>query len=154
MKRFILPMLLSATTVLASPIAGTWHCIGTDENIRSDTKVKYLQDGSFRGDAKLKVDDDGNVLTYRIVGTGKWRFENNTLTQSQIKYSEVSRQHSPETLAWLEKSEDGRLLENMMYAGLAAQMNKPVKDEVYQADKTGKLVSEDGTAREVCTKVK
>ncbi|HFC6354143.1 TPA: hypothetical protein ACFNMV_000913 [Neisseria lactamica] len=154
MKRFILPMLLSATTVLASPIAGTWHCIGTDENIRSDTKVKYLQDGSFRGDAKLKVDDDGNVLTYRIVGTGKWRFENNTLTQSQIKYSEVSRQHSPETLAWLEKSEDGRLLENMMYAGLAAQMNKPVKDEVYQADKTGKLVSEDETAREVCTKVK
>lgn len=154
MKRFILPMLLSATTVLASPIAGTWHCIGTDENIRSDAKVKYLQDGSFRGDAKLKVDDDGNVLTYRIVGTGKWRFENNTLTQSQIKYSEVSRQHSPETLAWLEKSEDGRLLENMMYAGLAAQMNKPVKDEVYQADKTGTLVSEDETAREVCTKVK
>lgn len=154
MKRFILPMLLSATTALASPIAGTWHCIGTDENIRSDAKVKYLQDGSFRGDAKLKVDDDGNVLTYRIVGTGKWRFENNTLTQSQIKYSEVSRQHSPETLAWLEKSEDGRLLENMMYAGLAAQMDKPGKDEVYQADKTGKLVSEDGTAREVCTKVK
>lgn len=154
MKRFILPMLLSATTVLASPIAGTWHCIGTDENIRSDTKVKYLQDGSFRGDAKLKVDDGGNILAYRIVGSGKWRFENNTLTQSQIKYSEVSRQHSPETLAWLEKSEDGRLLENMMYAGLAAQMNKPVKDEVYQADKTGKLVSEDETAREVCTKVK
>lgn len=154
MKRFILPMLLSATTVLASPIAGTWHCIGTDENIRSDTKVKYLQDGSFRGDAKLKVDDGGNILAYRIVGSGKWYFENNTLTQSQIKYSEVSRQHSPETLAWLEKSEDGRLLENMMYAGLAAQMNKPVKDEVYQADKTGKLVSEDETAREVCTKVK
>lgn len=154
MKRFILPMLLSATTVLASPIAGTWHCIGTDENIRSDTKVKYLQDGSFRGDAKLKVDDGGNILAYRIVGSGKWCFENNTLTQSQIKYSEVSRQHSPETLAWLEKSEDGWLLENMMYAGLAAQMNKPVKDEVYQADKTGKLVSEDETAREVCTKVK
>lgn len=154
MKRFILPMLLSATTVLASPIAGTWHCIGTDENIRSDTKVKYLQDGSFRGDAKLKVDDGGNILAYRIVGSGKWYFENNTLTQSQIKYSEVSRQHSPETLAWLEKSEDDRLLENMMYAGLAAQMNKPVKDEVYQADKTGKLVSEDETAREVCTKVK
>lgn len=154
MKRFILPMLLSATTVLASPIAGTWHCIGTDENIRSDTKVKYLQDGSFRGDAKLKVDDGGNILAYRIVGSGKWYFENNTLTQSQIKYSEVSRQHSPETLAWLEKSEDGRLLENMMYTGLAAQMNKPVKDEVYQADKTGKLVSEDETAREVCTKVK
>lgn len=154
MKRFILPMLLSATTALASPIVGTWHCIGTDENIHGDAKVEYLQDGSFRGDAKLKVDDDGNVLTYRIVGTGKWRFENNTLTQSQIKYSEVSRQHSPETLAWLEKSEDDRLLENMMYAGLAAQMNKPVKDEVYQADKTGKLVSEDETAREVCTKVK
>lgn len=154
MKRFILPMLLSATTVLASPIVGMWHCIGTDENIRSDTKVKYLQDGSFRGDAKLKVDDGGNILAYRIVGSGKWRFENNTLTQSQIKYSEVSRQHSPETLAWLEKSKDGRLLENMMYAGLAAQMGKPVKDEVYQADKTGKLVSEDETAREVCTKVK
>lgn len=154
MKRFILPILLSATTALASPIVGTWHCIGTDENIRSDTKVKYLQDGSFRDDAKLKVDDDGNVLTYRIVGSGKWRFENNALTQSQIKYSKVSRLHSPETLAWLEKSEDGRLLENMMYAGLAAQMDKPVKDEVYQADKTGKLVSEDGTAREVCTKMK
>ncbi|WP_304668847.1 hypothetical protein [Neisseria polysaccharea] len=154
MKRFILPILLSATTATASPIVGMWHCIGTDENIRSDTKVKYLQDGSFRGDAKLKVDDDGNVLTYRIVGSGKWRFENNALTQSQIKYSEVSRQHSPETLAWLEKSEDGRLLENMMYAGLAAQMDKPGKDDVYQLDKTGKLVSEDGTAREVCTKVK
>ncbi|HFC6370783.1 TPA: hypothetical protein ACFNM3_001620 [Neisseria lactamica] len=154
MKRFILPVLLSATTVLASPIVGTWHCIGTDENIHSDAKVEYLQDGSFRGDAKLKVDDDGNVLAYRVVGLGKWRFENNALTQSQIKYSEVSRQHSPETLAWLEKSEDGRLLENMMYAGLAAQMDKPGKDEVYQADKTGKLVSEDGTAREVCTKVK
>lgn len=154
MKRFILPILLSATTATASPIVGMWHCIGTDENIRSDTKVKYLQDGSFRGDAILKVDDDGNVLTYHIVGGGKWRFENNTLTQSQIKYSKVSRQHSPETLAWLEKSEDGRLLENMMYAGLAAQMGKPAKDEVYQADKTGKLVSEDGTSREVCTKVK
>ena len=154
MKLFILPMLLSATTALASPIVGTWHCIGTDENIRSDTKVKYLQDGSFRGDAKLKVDDGGNILAYRIVGSGKWRFENNALTQSQIKYSEVSRQHSPETLAWLEKSENGRLLENMMYAGLAAQMDKPGKDDVYQLDKTGKLVSEDGTAREVCTKVK
>lgn len=154
MKRFILPILLSATTATASPIVGMWHCIGTDENIRSDTKVEYLQDGSFRGDAKLKVDDDGNVLAYRVVGLGKWRFENNALTQSQIKYSEVSRQHSPETLAWLEKSEDGRLLENMMYAGLAAQMDKPGKDEVYQADKTGKLVSEDGTSRDVCTKVK
>ncbi|HHK5578488.1 TPA: hypothetical protein ACQUHZ_001363 [Neisseria cinerea] len=154
MKHFILPVLLSATTALASPIAGMWHCIGTDENIRSDTKVKYLQDGSFRGDAKLKVDDGGNILAYRIVGSGKWRFENNTLTQSQIKYSEVSRQHSPETLAWLEKSENGRLLENMMYAGLAAQMDKAGKDEVYQLDKTGKLVSEDGTSREVCTKVK
>lgn len=154
MKRFILPMLLSATTATASPIVGMWHCIGTDENIRSDTKVEYLQDGSFRGDAILKVDDDGNVLTYHIVGVGKWRFENNALTQSQIKYSKVSRLHSPETLAWLEKSEDGRLLENMMYAGLAAQMDKPGKDEVYQMDKTGKLVSEDGTSREVCTKVK
>lgn len=154
MKRFILPVLLSSTTALASPIAGMWHCIGTDENIRSDTKVKYLQDGSFRGDAKLKVDDDGNALTYRIVGSGKWRFENNILTESQIKYSEVSRQHSPETLAWLEKSEDGRLLESMMYTGLVAQMDKTGKDEVYQLDKTGKLVSEDGTSREICTKVK
>ena len=154
MKRFILPMLLSATTATASPIVGMWHCIGTDENIRSDTKVKYLQDGSFRGDAILKVDDDGNVLTYHIVGVGKWRFENNALTQSQIKYSEVSRQHSPETPAWLEKSEDGRLLESMMYTGLVAQMDKAGKDEVYQLDKTGKLVSEDGTSREVCTKVK
>ncbi|EMU5134684.1 hypothetical protein JRZ57_001651 [Neisseria gonorrhoeae] len=70
MKRFILPVLLSATTALASPIVGTWHCIGTDENIHSDTKVKYLQDGNFRGDAMLKVDDDGNVLTYHIVGRG------------------------------------------------------------------------------------
>ncbi|WP_448970384.1 hypothetical protein [Neisseria sp.] len=154
MKRFILPVLLSATTALASPIVGTWHCIGTDENIRSDTKVKYLQDGSFRGDAILKIDDDGNILAYRVVGLGKWRFANNALTQSQIKYSEVSRQHSPATLAWLEKSEDGRLLESMMYTGLVAQMDKPGKDEVYQLDKTGKLVSEDGTSREVCTKVK
>lgn len=154
MKRFILPMLLSATTATASPIVGMWHCIGTDENIRSDTKVEYLQDGSFRGDAILKVDDDGNVLTYRVVGSGKWCFENNALTESQIKYSEVSRQHSPETLAWLEKSEDGRLLESMMYTGLVAQMDKPGKDDVYQLDKSGKLVSEDGTSHDVCTKVK
>ena len=154
MKLFILPVLLSATTALASPIVGTWHCVGSDENIHSAAKVKYLQDGSFRGDAKLKVDDDGNVLAYRIVGTGKWRFENNALTESQIKYSEVSRQHSPATLAWLEKSENGRLLESMMYTGLVAQMDKTGKDEVYQLDKTGKLVSEDETSREVCTKVK
>ena len=39
-------------------------------------------------------------------------------------------------------------------AGLVAQMDKPGEDEVYQLDKTGKLVSEDGTSREVCTKVK
>ncbi|HHK6007701.1 hypothetical protein [uncultured Neisseria sp.] len=154
MKLFILPVLLSATTALASPIVGTWHCVGSDENIRSDAKVEYLQDGSFRGDAILKIDDDGNVLAYRVVGSGKWRFENNALTESQIKYSEVSRQHSPETLAWLEKSEDGRLLESMMYTGLVAEMDKPGKDDVYQLDKTGKLVSEDGTARDVCTKVK
>ena len=154
MKLFILPVLLSATTALASPIVGTWHCVGSDENIHSDAKVKYLQDGSFRGDAKLKVDDDGNVLAYRVVGSGKWRFENNALTESQIKYSEVSRQHSPETLAWLEESEDGQFLESMMYTGLVAQMDKAGKDEVYQLDKTGKLVSEDGTSREVCTKVK
>ena len=154
MKLFILPVLLSATTALASPIVGTWHCVGSDENIRSDTKVEYLQDGSFRGDAKVKVDDNGNVLAYRVVGSGKWRFANNTLTQSQIKYSEVSRQHSPATLAWLEKSEDGRLLESMMYTGLVAQINKPGKDDVYQLDKSGKLVSEDGTSREICTKVK
>lgn len=154
MKLFILPILLSATTALASPIVGTWHCVGSDENIHSDTKVEYLQDGSFRGDAILKIDDDGNILAYRVVGSGKWRFENNALTESQIKYSEVSRQHSPETLTWLEKSEDGRLLESMMYTGLVAEMDKPDKDEVYQADKTGKLVSEDGTSREVCTKVK
>lgn len=154
MKLFILPVLLSATTALASPIVGTWHCVGSDENIRSDAKVEYLQDGSFRGDAILKIDDDGNVLAYRVVGSGKWRFENNALTESQIKYGEVSRQHSPETLAWLEKSEDGRLLESMMYTGLVAEMDKPGKDNVYQLDKTGKLVSEDGTAREVCTKVK
>lgn len=154
MKLFILPVLLSATTALVSPIVGTWHCVGSDENIRSDAKVEYLQDGSFRGDAILKIDDDGNVLAYRVVGSGKWRFENNALTESQIKYSEVSRQHSPETLAWLEKSEDGRLLESMMYTGLVAEMDKPGKDDVYQLDKTGKLVSEDGTARDVCTKVK
>lgn len=77
MKLFILPVLLSATTALASPIVGTWHCVGTDENIHSDTKVEYLQDGSFRGDAILKIDDDGNILAYRVVGSGKWRFENN-----------------------------------------------------------------------------
>ena len=154
MKRFILPILLSATTALASPIVGTWHCVGSDENIRSDAKVEYLPNGSFRGDAMLKVDDDGNALVYHVVGGGKWHFANNALTQSQIKYSEVSRQHSPETLTWLEKSEDGRLLESMMYAELVAQINKPGKDEVYQLDKTGKLVSEDGTSREVCTKVK
>lgn len=154
MKLFILPVLLSATTALASPIVGTWHCIGTDENIHSNAKVEYLQDGSFRGDAILKIDDDGNILAYRVVGSGKWRFENNDLTESQIKYSEVSRQHSPETLAWLEESEDGQFLESMMYTGLVAQMDKPGKDEVYQADRTGKLVSEDGTSREVCTKVK
>ena len=154
MKRFILPVLLSATTALASPIVGTWHCVGSDENIRSDTKVEYLQDGSFRGDAILKIDDDGNILAYRVVGSGKWRFENNALMESQIKYSEVSRQHSPATLAWLEKSEDGRLLESMMYTGLVAEMDKPGKDDVYQLDKSGKLVSEDGASREVCTKVK
>ena len=154
MKLFILPVLLSATTALASPIVGTWHCVGSDENIHGDTKVEYLQDGSFRGDAKLKVDDNGNVLAYHVVGSGKWRFANNTLTQSQIKYSEVSRQHSPETLAWLEESENGRLLESMMYTGLVAQINKPSEDEVYQLDKSGKLVSEDGASREVCTKVK
>ncbi len=154
MKLFILPVLLSATTALASPIVGTWHCIGTDENIHSNAKVEYLQDGSFRGDAILKIDDDGNILAYRVVGSGKWRFENNALTESQIKYSEVSRQHSPETLAWLEESEDGQFLESMMYTGLVAQINKPGEDEVYQLDKSGKLVSEDGTSREVCTKVK
>ena len=154
MKLFILPVLLSATTALASPIVGTWHCVGSDENIRSDAKVEYLQDGSFRGDAMLKVDDDGNVLAYHVVGGGKWRFANNALTQSQIKYSEVSRQHSPATLAWLEKSEDGRFLESMMYAGLVAQIDKPGEDEVYQLDKSGKLVSGDGASREVCTKVK
>ena len=154
MKRFILPVLLSATTALASPIVGTWHCVGSDENIRSDTKVEYLQDGSFRGDTKLKVDDDGNVLAYHVVGAGKWRFTNNALTQSQIKYSEVSRQHSPATLAWLEESENGRFLESMMYIGLVAEMDKPGKDDVYQLDKSGKLVSEDGASREVCTKVK
>lgn len=154
MKRFILPVLLSATTALASPIVGTWHCIGTDENIRSDTKVEYLQDGSFRSDAILKIDDDGNILAYRVVGSGKWRFKNNALTQNQIKYSEVSRQHSPATLAWLEESEDGRFLESMMYTGLVAEMDKPGKDDVYQLDKSGKLVFEDGTSREVCTKVK
>ena len=154
MKLFILPILLSATTALASPIVGTWHCIGTDENIRSDAKVEYLQDGSFRGDAIFKIDDDGNILAYRVVGAGKWRFANNALTQSQIKYSEVSRLHSPETLAWLEESEDGQFLESMIYTGLVAQMDKPGEDEVYQLDKTGKLVSEDGTSREVCTKVK
>lgn len=154
MKRFILPVLLSATTALASPIVGTWHCVGSDENIHSDTKVEYLQDGSFRGDAKLKVDDDGNVLAYHVVGAGKWRFTNNALTQSQIKYSEVSRQHSPATLAWLEESENGRFLESMMYIGLVAEMDKPGKDDVYQLDKSGKLVSEDGASREVCTKVK
>ena len=146
MKLFILPVLLSATTALASPIVGTWHCVGSDENIHSDTKVEYLQDGSFRGDAKFKVDDDGNVLAYHVVGGGKWRFANNALTQSQIKYSE--------TLAWLEESEDGQFLESMIYTGLVAQMDKPGEDEVYQLDKTGKLVSEDGTSREVCTKVK
>ena len=154
MKLFILPVLLSATTALASPIVGTWHCVGSDENIYSDTKVEYLQDGSFRGDAILKIDDDGNVLAYRVVGSGKWRFENNALTESQIKYSKVSRQHSPATLAWLEESENGRFLESMMYTGLVAQINKPSEDEVYQLDKTGKLVSEDGASREVCTKVK
>lgn len=154
MKLFILPVLLSATTALASPIVGTWHCVGSDENIHGDAKVEYLQDGSFRGDAILKIDDDSNILAYRVVGSGKWRFENNALTESQIKYSEVSRQHSPATLAWLEKSEDGRLLESMMYTGLVAQMDKAGKDEVYQLDKTGKLVSEDGTSREVCSKVK
>ena len=154
MKLFIWPVLLSATTALASPIVGTWHCIGTDENVQGDTKIEYLPNGSFRGDAKLKVDDDGNILAYRVVGSGKWRFANNALTQSQIKYSEVSRQHSPATLAWLEESEDGRFLESMMYAGLVAQINKPGEDDVYQLDKTGKLVFEDGTAREVCTKVK
>ena len=42
----------------------------------------------------------------------------------------------------------------MMYTGLVAQINKPSEDEVYQLDKTGKLVSEDGASREVCTKVK
>ncbi|MBF1288492.1 MAG: hypothetical protein HXM83_07870, partial [Neisseria sp.] len=67
---------------------------------------------------------------------------------------EVSRLHSPETLAWLEESEDGQFLESMIYTGLVAQMDKLGKDEVYQMDKTGKLVSEDGTSREVCTKVK
>lgn len=154
MKRFILPVLLSATTTLASPIVGTWHCIGTDENVQEDTKIEYLPDGSFRGDTMLKVDDNGNALAYHVVGGGKWRFANNALTQSQIKYSEVSRQHSPETLTWLEKSEDDRFLESMIYAGLVAQMDKPGKDDVYQLDKSSKLVSEDGTAREVCTKVK
>jgi len=154
MKLFILPVLLSATTALASPIVGTWHCIGTDENVQGDTKIEYLPNGSFRGDAKLKVDDDGNVLAYHVVGAGKWRFTNNALTQSQIKYSEVSRQHSPATLAWLEESENGRFLESMMYIGLVAEMDKPGKDDVYQLDKSGKLVSEDGASREVCTKVK
>ncbi len=84
-----------------------------------------------------------------------WKFRGfwGILQRSQIKYSEVSRQHSPETLTWLEMSEDGRLLESMMYTGLVAQMDKPEKDDVYQLDKSGKLVSEDGTSRDVCTKV-
>ena len=85
MKLFIFPVLLSATTALASPIVGTWHCVGSDENIHSDTKVEYLQDGSFRGDAELKVDDDGNVLAFHIVGSSKWRFANKALKQNQIK---------------------------------------------------------------------
>ena len=42
----------------------------------------------------------------------------------------------------------------MIYTVLVAQMDKPGEDEVYQLDKTGKLVFEDGTVREVCTKVK
>ena len=94
MKRFILPVLLSATTALASPIVGTWHCVGSDENIRSDTKVEYLQDGSFRGDAKVKVDDNGNVLAYHVVGSGKWRFANNTLNPkpNQIQRSFTTTQ--------------------------------------------------------------
>ncbi|EMR8116279.1 hypothetical protein PYU55_001586 [Neisseria gonorrhoeae] len=44
-------------------------------------------------------------------------------------------------------------MESMMYTGLVAQMDKPGKDDVYQLDKSGKLVSEDGTSREACTKV-
>ena len=75
MKRFILPVLLSATTALASPIVGTWHCIGTDENVQGDTKIEYLPNGSFRGDAILKIDDDGKAKS----STAK--FHNNTALQ-------------------------------------------------------------------------
>ena len=157
MKFFILPVLLSATTALASPIVGTWHCTSSYDINQGNIQIEYLPDGSFSGDVTVNVnidDDSNNLLTYHLISTGKWRFENNTLTKSQIEFSDLSRRHSPETQAWLEKSEDARSVENMMHSMLNSMMGKATIEDVQQLDRTGKLVSEKDGFRKICTKVK
>lgn len=158
MKLFILPVLLSATTALASPIVGTWHCTSSDGIHRGDMRIKYIPDGSFNGDVTVNVDidnDSNNVLTYHLISTGKWRFENNTLTKSQIEFSDLSRHHSPETKAWLEKSEGARSVENMIHSMLNSMMGKAtIEEDVQQLDKAGNLISEKDGFRKICTKVK
>lgn len=157
MKLFILPVLLSATTALASPIVGTWHCTSSYDINQGNIQIEYLPDGSFSGDVTVNVnidDNSNNVLTYHLTSTGKWRFENNTLTKSQIEFSDLSRRHSPETQAWLEKSEDARSVENMMHSMLNSMMGKATIEDVQQLDKAGNLISEKDGFRKICTKVK
>ena len=157
MKLFILPVLLSATTALASPIVGTWHCTSSYDINQGNIQIEYLPDGSFSGDVTVNVnidDNSNNVLTYHLTSTGKWRFENNTLTKSQIEFSDLSRRHSPETQAWLEKSEDARSVENMMHSMLNSMMGKATIEDVQQLDKAGNLISEKDGFHKICTKVK
>ena len=42
MKLFILPVLLSATTALASPIVGTWHCVSNTYIAQVDMQIEYF----------------------------------------------------------------------------------------------------------------
>jgi hypothetical protein len=157
MKLFILPVLLSATTALASPIVGTWHCVGNTYIAQSDIQIEYFLDGSFKGDGTVNVDIDdygNNLLTYHLISAGQWRFENDVLTRRQIKVSDLSRHHSPETQAWLEKSEDARSVENMIHSILGGMIGVNNEDDVQQLDRTGKLVSGEDGYRKICTKVK
>ena len=157
MKLFILPVLLSATTALASPIVGTWHCVSNTYIAQGDVQIEYFPNGSFKGNGTVNVDIDdygNNLLTYHLISTGQWSFENDVLTRRQIKVSDLSRRHSPETQAWLEKSEDARSVENMIHNILGGMIGVNNEDDVQQLDRTGKLVSGEDGFRKICTKVK
>ena len=157
MKLFILPVLLSATTALASPIVGTWHCVSNTYIAQGDMQIEYFLDGSFKGDGTVNVDIDdygNNLLTYHLTSTGQWSFENDVLTRRQIKVSDLSRRHSSKTQAWLERSEDARSVENMIHSILGGMIGVNNEDDVQQLDRTGKLVSGEDGYRKICTKVK